>query len=293
MASKSMTGFGRGEAEAKGRRWTVEIRCVNHRYLDLKIKLPKGYAGLEEKVRKCLTAVLVRGRVDVTLSVSGDFSDLQEIEANHSLARTYRDALTKLAAKLDLPDDVSLLRLASYPDVLVLNQRAEELDEVWPPMEEALLEALGTCDQMRSEEGDAMSVDLQERLSLFAEVITKIEGRIPELLQEREAKLKERLEKLLGNVQLDPQRLAQEVAILSDKTDVTEEIVRLTSHINQFRAFLESEEATGRKIDFLLQEFLREVNTMASKINDADIAHLTVDLKAELEKMREQVQNIE
>ena len=160
-------------------------------------------------------------------------------------------------------------------------------------MEEALLEALGTCDQMRSEEGDAMSVDLQERLSLFAEVITKIEGRIPELLQEREAKLKERLEKLLGNVQLDPQRLAQEVAILSDKTDVTEEIVRLTSHINQFRAFLESEEATGRKIDCLLQEFLREVNTMASKINDADIAHLTVDLKAELEKMLEQVQNIE
>lgn len=293
MASKSMTGFGRGEAEAKGRRWTVEIRCVNHRYLDLKIKLPKGYAGLEEKVRKCLAAVLVRGRVDVALSISGDFSDLQEIEANHGLARTYRDALAKLAGQLDLPNDVSLLRLASYPDVLVLNQRAEELDEVWPLMEEALLDALGTCDQMRSEEGDAMAADLQGRLSQFAEVIQRIEERIPELLQEREAKLKERLEKLLGNVQLDAQRLAQEVAILSDKTDVTEEIVRLASHIMQFRAFLESEEATGRKIDFLLQEFLREVNTMASKINDADIAHLTVDLKAELEKMREQVQNIE
>jgi len=293
MPSKSMTGFGCGEAEAKGRRWTVEIRCVNHRYLDLKIKLPKGYAGLEEKVRKCLTAVLVRGRVDVALSVSGDFSDLQEIEANHSLALTYRDTLAKLACQLDLPNDVSLLRLASYPDVLVLNQRAEELDEVWPPMKEALLEALGTCDRMRSEEGDAMAADLQERLSQFAEVIQKIEERIPELLLEREAKLKERLEKLLGNVQLDAQRMAQEIAILSDKTDVTEEIVRLSSHINQFRAFLESEEATGRKIDFLLQEFLREVNTMASKINDADIAHLTVDLKAELEKMREQVQNIE
>ncbi len=293
MASKSMTGFGRGEAEAKGRRWTVEIRCVNHRYLDLKIKLPRGYAGLEEKVRKCLTAVLVRGRVDVTLSVSGDFSDLQEIEANHNLALTYRDALSKLAGQLDLPNEISLLRLASYPDVLVLNQRAEDLAEVWPPMEQALQEALTTCDRMRSEEGDAMAADLQERLSQFADVVTKIEARIPELLLEREAKLKERLEKLLGNVQLDPQRLAQEVAILSDKTDVTEEIVRLDSHINQFRAFLESEEATGRKIDFLLQEFLREVNTMASKINDADIAHLTVDLKAELEKMREQIQNIE
>ena len=293
MASKSMTGFGRGEAEAKGRRWTVEIRCVNHRYLDLKIKLPRGYAGLEEKVRKCLTAVLVRGRVDVTLSVSGDFSDLQEIEANHNLALTYRDAIAKLADQLDLDNDVSLLRLVAYPDVLVLTQRAEDLAEVWPPMELALQEALTTCNRMRSEEGDAMAVDLQERLSQFAGVVAKIEARIPELLLEREAKLKERLEKLLGNVQLDPQRLAQEVAILSDKTDVTEEIVRLDSHINQFRAFLESEEATGRKIDFLLQEFLREVNTMASKINDADIAHLTVDLKAELEKMREQIQNIE
>ncbi len=293
MASKSMTGFGRGEAEAKGRRWTVEIRCVNHRYLDLKIKLPKGYAGLEEKVRKCLTAVLVRGRVDVALAVSGDFSDLQEIEANHNLALTYRDAIAKLADQLDLDNDVSLLRLVAYPDVLVLTQRAEDLAEVWPPMELALQEALTTCDRMRSEEGDAMAVDLQERLSQFAGVVAKIEARIPELLLEREAKLKERLEKLLGNVQLDPQRLAQEVAILSDKTDVTEEIVRLGSHISQFRAFLESEEATGRKIDFLLQEFLREVNTMASKINDADIAHLTVDLKAELEKMREQIQNIE
>ncbi len=293
MASKSMTGFGRGEAEAKGRRWTVEIRCVNHRYLDLKIKLPKGYAGLEEKVRKCLTGVLIRGRVDVVLSVSGDFSDLQEIEANHSLALTYRDALAKLAEQLNLPNDISLLRLASYPDVLVLNQRTEDLDEVWPSMEKALVEALTVCDTMRREEGEAMAADLQERLSQFAGVVAKIEERIPELLQEREAKLKERLEKLLGNVQLDPQRLTQEVAILSDKTDVTEEIVRLNSHIKQFRAFLESEEATGRKIDFLLQEFLREVNTMASKINDADIAHLTVNLKAELEKMREQIQNIE
>ncbi len=293
MSSKSMTGFGRGEAETNGRRWTVEIRCVNHRYLDLKIKLPKGYAGLEEQVRKHVSAVLTRGRVDVILSVSGDFSDLQEIEVNHSLATTYHDALTKLAGQLALQNDTSLSRLASYPEVLTLNQRSEALDDVWPPMEKALLEALSTCDRMRSEEGDAMAADLQERLDQFAGVILEIEKRIPELLKEREEKLQERLQKLLGNVQLDPQRLAQEVAILSDKTDVTEEIVRLNSHINQFRAFLASEEATGRKIDFLLQEFLREVNTMASKINDADIAHLTVNLKAELEKMREQIQNIE
>lgn len=293
MSSKSMTGFGRGEAETKGRRWTVEIRCVNHRYLDLKLKLPNGYAGLEEQVRKHVSNVLTRGRVDVILSVSGDFSDLQEVEVNSSLAITYRDALARLAGQLALQDDTSLSRLASYSDVLTLKQRSEDLDDVWPSMEKALLEALTACDQMRSEEGEAMAADLQERLDQFAAVIQQIEKRIPELLKEREEKLQERLEKLLGNIQLDPQRLAQEVAILADKTDVTEEIVRLNSHINQFRSFLTSEEATGRKIDFLLQEFLREVNTMASKINDADIAHLTVSLKAELEKMREQIQNIE
>ena len=293
MSSKSMTGFGRGEAEAGGRQWVVEMRCVNHRYLDLKIKMPKGYAGLEDQVRKTVAATMQRGRVDVLLSVTGDFSDLQEIEVNSSLAATYRDALINLGTALDLQDNTSLSQLASYPDVLVLKKREEDLELVWPAMEQALTKALAACDTMRSEEGDAMAKDLLQRLGHFAEIVHAIENGIPDLLQQREQKLKERLQKLLDNVQLDPQRLAQEVAILADKTDVTEEIVRLDSHINQFRAFLDSDEAAGRKLDFLLQEFLREVNTMASKINDAAIAHLGVELKGELEKMREQVQNIE
>lgn len=293
MSSKSMTGFGRGEAEAGGRQWVAEIRCVNHRYLDLKIKLPKGYAGLEVQVRKMVSDTLQRGRVDVLLSVTGDFSDLQKIEVNSSLASTYRDALTSLGKSLDLNDNTTLSQLASYPDVLVLKQREEDLEAVWPAMGDALKQAIITCDTMRSREGEAMAKDLHERLENFTAVVREIGGSIPELLQRREQNLGERLQKLLDRVQLDPQRLSQEVAILADKTDVTEEIVRLESHIDQFRAFLEADEATGRNIDFLLQEFLREVNTMASKINDADIAHLTVNLKAELEKMREQVQNLE
>jgi len=273
--------------------WTVEIRCVNHRYLDLKIKLPKGYAGLEERVRKEVAATLSRGRVDVLLSVTGDFSDLLEMRVNTSLATIYRDALASLGKALDLTDDTTLSQLASYPDILAREQREEDLEAVWSSMEPALQQALVACDIMRSEEGDAMARDLQERLDHFSQVVQSIEAAIPELLQRREQNLKERLQKLLDNVQLDPQRLAQEIAILADKTDVTEEIVRLHSHINQFRSFLEAAEATGRKIDFLLQEFLREVNTMASKINDASIAYLTVELKSELEKMREQIQNIE
>ena len=293
MSSKSMTGFGRGEAGAGGRQWTVEIRCVNQRYLDVKIKLPKGNPGLEDQVRKTVAATLSRGRVDVLLSVSGDFSDLLEMRANTSLAAVYRDALANLATAMDLTNDITLSQLASYPDVLVREQREEDQDAVWTVMEQALKQALISCDSMRSQEGETLARDLQGRLTHFSQVVQEIEAAIPELLQRREKNLAERLQKLLDNVQLDPQRLAQEVAILADKTDVTEEIVRLQSHINQFRAFLEADEATGRKIDFLLQEFLREVNTMASKINDAAIAHLTVDLKGELEKMREQVQNIE
>lgn len=293
MSSKSMTGFGRGEATAGGRQWIAEIRCVNHRYLDLKIKLPKGYGGLEEKARKMVSATIQRGRVDVHLSVNGDFSDLQKIGVNSNLATTYREALTQLATTLDLHDNTTLSQLASYPDVLVLKQQDEDLDSVWPAMEQALKMALVTCDSMRSQEGEALTTDLLERLEHFSHIVHEIGESIPELLQRRQQNLEERLTKLLDNIQLDPQRLAQEVAILADKTDVTEEIVRLDSHINQFRSFLEADEATGRKLDFLLQEFLREVNTMASKINDAAIAHLSVELKGELEKMREQVQNIE
>jgi len=293
MTCKSMTGFGRGEAEAGGRQWVAEIRCVNHRYLDLKIKLPKGYAGLEKQARDMVSSILQRGRVDVSLTVTGDFSDLQKIEVNSSLAGTYRDALTGLGKTLNLEDDTTLSRLASYPDVMLLSKQSEDLDAVWPTMKQALGGAVSTCDTMRSQEGDAMAKDLHGRLSHFAELVQEIGDSIPELLEKREQTLHERLQKLLDNVQLDPGRLAQEVAILADKTDVTEEMVRLDSHINQFRSFLEADEATGRKLDFLLQEFLREVNTMASKINDAAIAHIAVDLKAELEKIREQVQNIE
>jgi len=293
MTCKSMTGFGRGEAEAGGRQWVAEIRCVNHRYLDLKIKLPKGYAGLEKQARDLVASILQRGRVDVSLMVTGDFSDLQKIEVNSSLAGTYRDALASLGKTLNLEDNTTLSRLASYPDVMLLSKQSEDLDAVWPTMKQALGMAVSTCDTMRSQEGEAMAKDLHGRLSSFAELVQKIGDSIPELLEKREQTLNERLQKLLDKVQLDPGRLAQEVAILADKTDVTEEMVRLDSHINQFHSFLEADEATGRKLDFLLQEFLREVNTMASKINDAAIAHIAVDLKAELEKMREQVQNIE
>ena len=288
-----MTGFGRGEVQHGGRTWIAEIRCVNNRYLDLKMKLPKGYAPLEENVRKLVAATCLRGRVDLFLSVTGDFTDLQEVKLNVALARGYYNALQELSQEFDLESAITAQTLAGYPEVLVREQRDEDLDTVLPFVEEAVGAALKQCDLMRRQEGEALAKDLTSRLQMFSATIGTIEQSIPLIQEQRQTGMQERLSKLLGNVQMDPMRLAQEIAIIADKCDVTEEIVRLRCHIQQFLQFLGEEGGIGRKLDFLIQEFLREVNTLASKINDATIAHLTVDLKSELEKMREQVQNIE
>jgi uncharacterized protein (TIGR00255 family) len=293
MTIKSMTGFGRGELEKDGRVWTAEVRCVNNRYLDLKMKLPRGYALLEEKIRKKVAETYLRGRVDIFLSVSGDFSDLQEVKVNLPLAEGYKNALQFLSGKFGLEEVITTQMLAAYPDVLVREQKDDDLILVWSIVEKVIDTALESCDTMRTQEGKILAADLMTRLSFFENTIDSIEKSIPELLEQRLKNLQERLEKLLANVQLDPSRLVQEVAVMADKTDVTEEIVRLRCHISQFKLFLGEESGIGRKLDFLIQEFLREVNTLASKINDAAVAHLTVDLKSELEKMREQVQNIE
>ncbi len=293
MTIKSMTGFGRGELEKNGRVWTAEIRSVNNRYLDLKMKLPRGCAALEEKIRKKVSEIYQRGRIDLYLSVTGDFSDQLEVKVNLSLAENYRAALQSLSEKFGLDFDITAQALAAYPDVLIREQRDEDLAVVWEIVEKVVDEALTSCDAMRAKEGEALAADLITRLNSFEQIIAGIEKNVPELLEQRQKNLQERLEKLMTNVQLDPARLAQEVAIMADKTDVTEEIVRLRCHIGQFTAFLDEGSGIGRKLDFLIQEFLREVNTLASKISDAAVAHLTVDLKSELEKMREQVQNIE
>ena len=195
--------------------------------------------------------------------------------------------------ELSISGGTDLAFLASFPDVLVREQESEDLEAVWTVLRRSLEEALMQCETMRRQEGDALLIDLAARLDFFSDVMEQVTVAVPELIAQRKTMLQERLEKLLGNTQLDPLRLAQEVVILADKTDVTEELVRLRSHMQQFRSFLSEDGAVGRKLDFLVQEFLREVNTLASKISDARIAHLMVELKSELEKIREQIQNIE
>ena len=288
-----MTGYGRGESEKQGRLFSVEVRCVNNRYLDAKIKVPRDYSVLEDPIRKMISAFHNRGRVDVSLSVTGDFSDLVDVRINREVAAAYQKSLTGLADLLGIEADLSLSFFAQLPDVLVREQRAENIEELLPAVNAAVDDALQSCEQMRRREAAALGEDLKLRLASFASVLDEVEKRVPILIEQRKSSLQERLQKLLGSVELDPLRIAQEVAVLADKTDVTEELVRLRSHIVQFEQMLHDTGAVGRKLDFLIQEFLREVNTMASKINDADIAHMMVALKSELEKMREQVQNIE
>jgi uncharacterized protein (TIGR00255 family) len=292
----SMTGFGRGEASGSGRSWTVELRAVNHRYSDIIIKMPRQYSLLEDKIKKEIAKYHTRGRVDLYISVVDESIDTARLKVDVGLAREYYNCLQEISRELSVAGEIDLSMLAAFRDVIVPaeNESGTEIaEQLWPDLQEAVIAALNDCLAMRQNEGKALLQDLQSRMEFFEQTVNEIEKSIPEILETRQQALKERLDNLLSGVDIDPMRLAQEVAVMADKSDVTEEIVRLHSHISQFHGFLKLEEAVGRRLDFLIQEFLREVNTIASKINNAETAHLIVSLKNELEKIREQVQNIE
>jgi len=293
MTVRSMTGFGRAEMEYAGARWWTEIRCINNRFFDAKIKLPRGCQVLEDRLRKHLGQFFQRGRVDLALCHGADDSLDIQVRANTGLARQYWDALCQLADALGVSERPTLAQICSFPDILSREQIDLNPDDLWSALEPMVNQAIDGCEAMRVQEGAALAADLRGRLAYFAGVVDDIDASIPVLLQHRQEQLRQRLDKFLAGVQLDPMRLAQEAAILADKTDVSEEVVRLRSHLRQFAGFLEDGAAVGRKLDFLVQELLREVNTLASKIADAAIAQQTIGLKSELEKIREQIQNIE
>ncbi len=293
MRPRSMTGFGRGEAGEAERSWTVEIRTVNHRFLDQRVVLPRAFAALEERVRKTVAAEQDRGRVEVTLSVQGKVSGGPVLAVDMELARQQYACLQELAEEFGLGPRIQMADMLGQREIITLQEQSPDLDREWPLIERAVRAALAECAAMREQEGRSLKQDLLERLANFENIVGQIEKNIPAVLLARQQELKNRVMKMLEGMDIDPMRLAQETAIMADKADVTEEVVRLASHISQFRAFLDSEEPVGRRLDFLLQEFLREVNTLASKISNAEIAHLGVEMKNEIEKLREQVQNIE
>jgi uncharacterized protein (TIGR00255 family) len=286
-----MTGYGRGEVTG-AKSWTVEVRSVNHKFLDLSIKIPRKYLGLEERIKKEISAYYNRGHVDVYVNPGAEAGDNIRLAPNLPLARNYYQCLEAIREDLSL-EAPTLAMIQNYKEIIVAHEEEEDLEAVWPRVSEALIQALTMAQGMREQEGEALKDELSQRLQEFAKTVETIAQDVPAIVQRRTEKLKERLAVLLQGVDLDPLRLAQEVAMMADKADVTEEVVRLRSHISQFSGFLAADEPVGRRLDFLLQEFLREINTLASKISDAPTAHLTVELKTEVEKLREQIQNIE
>jgi len=290
---KSMTGYGKGEAAYAGGRIVVELRCVNHRYGEVSVKLPRALMPFENEIKKRVAEKLNRGKIDVFIQLESAAA-AGVPTANLPLARGYYRALTSIREALGLEEEVDLALVASQRDVITVSAEAEAaLEEIPAELVEALEAGLARVDQMRSFEGDSLRADFKKRREMLAELIARVEKRAPSVVAEYAVKLKERVQALTQESGLPEERIALEVALLADKCDITEELVRLESHLRQFDETLERNEPVGRKLDFLLQEINREVNTIGSKANDTEIAACVVELKGELEKIREQVQNVE
>ena len=291
---KSMTGYGRARQELHKREITVEVRAVNNRYLDCGVKMPRMYAFAEDAVKQCVQKAVSRGKVDVFITVDASAADVAKVTVNRELAAQYAAALNELAevcgptAYKVTPD-----QLARFPDVLTVTKADEDLDVVSGDLCAVLEEALEAFNTMRATEGAKLAEDIGNRLDNILAYTARVEERSPETVAEYRRKLTARMQEVLQSAAVDDQRILTEAAIYADKVAVEEETVRLRSHVSQLRAMLESDEPMGRKMDFLIQEVNRESNTIGSKCSDVEIAQVAVGLKAEVEKMREQVQNVE
>lgn len=289
----SMTGYGRGAALADGRELTIELKSVNHRYLDLGMRLPRHLNFLEEPIRSQITAGLSRGHVDVFVSYRNTRSDARSVEINAALLEAYIASARDIGRKLGLVDDLSLSAALKLPDVTELHEADEDPGAVLTLLQAALSDAIAALTLMRAQEGGRLREDLEARLRTIAELREQIAERAPLVVEEYRTKLSERIEVLLQGVEVDRTRLATEVALFSDRASIDEEIVRLKSHTQQAELLLASNEPAGRKLDFVVQEMNREFNTIGSKANDGTLTSLVLSGKAEIEKIREQIQNIE
>lgn len=288
-----MTAFGRGQAQAHDGAWVVELRCVNSRFLDPHFRLPHGLAGLEDRIKKALAVRLTRGRINIAVKAAGAVEAPPRLILNKPLVHEYRRVLEELKAELGLSGDPGLGPFLANRDLVLVEDASPDLDQLWAELEPAFRQALDEVEAMRSTEGANLAKDLAERLDLLEELFSQAAAQAPLVVENYRVKLKDRVAQIMADLEPDANRLAMEVAILADKCDVTEEAVRAQSHLGQFRESLEANEPVGRKLDFLLQELNREANTMTSKLPDAKASQLCVDIKTELERLREQVQNIE
>lgn len=290
---KSMTGYGKSEQTIDSLNVTVEIKSVNHRYFEFSARVPREYGFLEEKLKKYCNSLIIRGKVECYVSVEDLEEREMEVNVNETLAAGYVKALKELSERFGLKDDISAVTLSRYPDVITLHKASEDEERIWNAVKTVAETAVSKFIEMRETEGSKLRGDILSRADYIIECVEFIEGRSPETVREYNEKLKQRMKELLGDAAVDEQRLLNEAAIYADKIAVDEETVRLRSHISQLREFMNSSEAIGRKLDFLVQEINREANTIGSKAQDVDIAKKVIAIKAEVEKIREQVQNIE
>jgi len=290
---RSMTGYGRAEKVFQDRHIVVEAKSVNHRFLEIVLRLPSAFLSLELEYKKKIGEKFKRGRIEVFIRLEAEGGDASEAGLNLDVAHNYFKILTRLKKEFGFKEAINLKMLTGFRDIFSAPAESQLNPDLLNQIEITLQESLGMLLKMRQEEGLALCRDMEERLKAIKDILETINLRAPQVVLEYQRRLTDRIKELTAGYEIDAIRLAQEVASMAEKSDITEEIVRLQSHINQFAALLHSNEVEGRKIDFLLQEMNREINTIGSKSNDADIACQVIEAKSELGKLREQAQNIE
>lgn len=289
----SMTGYGSAKGSVEGQEITVELKSVNNRYLDCSVRLPRNFLFAEDTVKQAVSAGVSRGKVDVFVSAQASQDSGTVVSVNEELARGYRDAVARIAETLGLESGLNAFSLARFPDVLTVERRELDKDKAAAALSEITAKAVEEFNAMREREGERLRRDMLGKLETIEGLVSVVEERSPQTVKEYRERLEARLRDILADRSLDEQRVITEAAIFADRTAVDEETVRLRSHIAQFRTMLEEGSPIGRKMDFLVQEFNRESNTIGYKCSDASLAKVVVDLKSEIEKIREQLQNVE
>ena len=290
---KSMTGFGRAEYTDNKRKFTVEIKAVNHRYLDCSIKMPKKLGFFEASIRTLLKDYIQRGKVDIFITYEDFTEDNFNLKYNHDMAKAYMSYLKEMSEEFGIENDVRVSTLSRYPEVFSLEEANVDEDEIWSDLEKVVREAATAFVDARIKEGDNLKRDLIDKLDKMLTYVDDIEKRAPEIIEEYRSSLLDRVKDLLADSSIDESRILGEVTLYADKICVDEEIVRLRSHINTTKDILEGGGSVGRKLDFIAQEMNREANTILSKANDLATSDIAIDLKTDIEKVREQIQNIE
>jgi uncharacterized protein (TIGR00255 family) len=290
---KSMTGYGKSESVTDSGKLSVEIRSVNHRYGEISVKLPRQFMPLEGEIKKRVSNRFKRGKIDVFINFEQPSGVAAPLQVNLAMAKAYHEAFLALNHHLGIYEPVPASIIIAQKDVLISQESSPDMEAVSEALFSTLADAMESFGDMRSSEGEALFTEIAGRIAIINELVETVAERTPAAVAANVERLKERIMKLLADVQLDEMRFAQEAALIADRMEITEELVRLRSHFKQFDSLLNLEEPVGRKLDFLLQEMNREVNTIGSKANDAEIAAMVVELKSELEKVREQIQNIE